>query len=106
MTSERTVTFQLLDYLMRNPHATDTLEGIAQWWLLEERIHRSIVVIRAALAEMAAKKFILVRQSADGRAHYRLNSKKKAEIRRLLSLSKVDSSAHSAKKPASKKGED
>lgn len=28
----------ILDYLRKNPNAADTLEGIAQWWLEQERI--------------------------------------------------------------------
>jgi len=29
---------EILEYLRKHPEASDTLEGIAEWWLLNQRI--------------------------------------------------------------------
>jgi hypothetical protein len=47
MTDEACVTKQIVSYFLRNPNAADTLEGIARWRLLEERIHQKYPAYRA-----------------------------------------------------------
>ena len=49
---------QVLSYFIRNPHATDSLEGIARWRLLQERIHRTVQETNAALAWLVSEGYL------------------------------------------------
>ena len=75
----------ILAYLAEHPRAQDSLEGIMQWWLLEQEIKRQLAQVQTALAELVAQGLILERRGKDGRTLYRLNRRRAAEIRRLLS---------------------
>src|SRR5215510_9110655 len=74
----------ILAYLIEHPQAADTLEGIIQWWILEQQIKRWSTQIEAALAELAARKLIIKGKGSDGQTRYRLNSRKIARIKALL----------------------
>jgi len=39
----------LLDYLEKNPDAGDTLEGIANWWLEQQRVEQVVDDVAEAL---------------------------------------------------------
>ena len=76
--------YDILAYLARNPDASDTLEGITEWWLLDQHIERHMAAVEGALAELVAKEFIIERKGKDLRTYYRLNQSKYGEIRSLL----------------------
>lgn len=71
---------QILAYLSRNPEAQDTLEGIAGWWLMEERIRESLVETQSALDDLAAARLVVVRKGADGKGYYQINPERVAEV--------------------------
>src|SRR2546428_5521867 len=71
--SERSIRRGILDYLARHPEAQDTLEGIVEWWLLEQRIVWAIADVKMALQKLVAAELVLKRRSADGTIHYRAN---------------------------------
>lgn len=75
---------QLLAYLVEHPHAQDTLEGITQWWLLEQEIKRWTAEVQSALADLVARGLVMEREGDDGRVHYRINQHKSEEISALL----------------------
>jgi len=75
---------EILAYLFENPDAQDTLEGIMEWWLLEQKIKRQTAKVKEALAELVAKGLVVERQGKDARTHYRINRRKLREIRALL----------------------
>jgi hypothetical protein len=66
----------ILGYLRRHPQAKDTIEGITEWWLLEERIVRAELAIQAALDELVADGWVLRESQFDGRVFYRANPAK------------------------------
>lgn len=72
-TKKSHVAQELLDYLARHPDAQDTLEGIVEWWLLEEKIRRRAFEVREALAELVECGLIRERKGKDARTHYRIN---------------------------------
>jgi hypothetical protein len=80
----RTIADQILAYLLEHPQAQDTLAGITEWWLLEQRIRRAVSDVDTALQDLVAKDLILTRQCADGRTYYGLNQAKEREIRQHL----------------------
>ena len=82
--SGRLLADEVLEYLLEHPQAQDTMEGIAEWWLLEQRIRHAIADVEAALCELVGKDFLVARECSEGRIYYRLNREKEQEIRRHL----------------------
>jgi hypothetical protein len=74
----------ILAYLDEHPQAQDTLEGIAQWWLMEQRIKQVISGVRSALSELVHEGLVLEYEGADGQARYGVNLEKRAQIRARL----------------------
>lgn len=70
----------VLAYLAEHPGAQDTLEGIVEWWLMEQRIVNQTAKVREALAELVDGRLILQHQGKDSRTHYRINPQKTKEI--------------------------
>lgn len=91
---------EILAYVSRHPNAEDTLEGIVNWWLLEQQIKRVVAEVKAALARLVMEKLMLSRRGPDGQTRYRLNRRKAAQIR-----SCVNQASHPAEKsrPTGKK---
>jgi predicted transcriptional regulator len=85
MTAKSQIFYEILTYLIEHPEAQDTMEGIVEWWLLEQPIKRQTTRVKTALAELVAMGLVLERQGQDGRVHYRTDRRKAAKIRRLLS---------------------
>jgi len=75
---------EILDYLVEHPDAQDSLEGILEWWLLEQQIKYWEARVREALGDLVAQKLLVERAGGDGRIHYRLNRRRAAQIRALL----------------------
>lgn len=86
-TEKSEVVHDLLSYLIDNPDAQDTLEGIVEWWFLERKIESRTAKVREALTELVASGLILEREGSDSRARYSINTKKQEEIRKLLERS-------------------
>jgi hypothetical protein len=74
----------ILGYLLEHPDAQDTLTGITQWWLANQRIKTRTVIVKQALTDLVCKGFVLVRKSADAQLHYRINDHRLKEIGALL----------------------
>ena len=78
------VALRILDYLSTHPDAQDTAEGIAEWWLLEQRVHNVITDVKKAIAELLAQGLVLERSGRDGRVHYRLNPRRRTTAAQQL----------------------
>lgn len=74
----------ILTYLLAHSEAEDTIEGIVDWWLLEEKIKHRMNEVQAVLDELVAQTLITTRKSKDSRIRYRINDGKVNEIRELL----------------------
>ena len=83
-TEKREIAREVLGYLIDNPDAQDTLEGIVEWWLLERKIDSRNVKVREALAELIDRGLILERAGSGSRPRYLINADKQEEIRALL----------------------
>ena len=75
---------KILAYLMDNPNAQDTLEGILDWWLLQQDLQRNIALVRKALDELLDKKFLLERKGTNKQKYYQVNHEKLTEIATLI----------------------
>jgi len=75
---------EVLRYFLRNPQATDSLEGVARWRLLEETIHQSVEDTDGALRWLVDQGFLTRESKQLGADTYRLNHDRAAEGARLL----------------------
>lgn len=75
---------KILAYLIDNPNAQDTLEGIVDWWLLQQDIKRNVVLIRKTVDGLIHKGFLLERKGNDRTKYYQLNREKLPEISALI----------------------
>jgi hypothetical protein len=78
------LTHEVLSYLIEHPEAQDTVEGLAEWRLLDQRIRQSVSEVTAVLNDLLKRDLVVARHGADGRIHYRVNLERQDEIRRLL----------------------
>jgi len=76
--------YEILAYFVDHPQAQDTVEGIVEWWLLEQRIKQATTQVKAVLAQLEGEDLVSTREGAAGRVYYRVNRQKMREIRRLL----------------------
>ena len=67
------ITREIVTYLEKHPAAQDTLEGITQWWLLEQDINRETARVRSALATLVAQGIVGANQGPGGRIYYCAN---------------------------------
>ena len=74
----------ILAYLVEHPKAQDTLEGIMQWWLLEQEIKFQKEKVREAIADLVGKGLILERKGGKSHVHYRINQRMIKGIRTIL----------------------
>ena len=90
-TERSQIAFEILAYLARNPDAQDTVEGIAEWWLLAQQIETQIARVKEALADLVNRDLIVERKGKDSRIYYRLNRRRTGEISKLLGRQRVKS---------------
>jgi hypothetical protein len=83
-TGEPEIVLEILGYLVENPEAQDTFEGIVEWWLLERSINRETRKVKEALADLIAKGLVLEQKGSDLRWRYQINRRKLRQIRTLL----------------------
>jgi len=79
-----TISNEILAYLDKHPEAQDTLEGIVDWWLLEQHIERQIEGVREALRELVSQGLVVENKGKNTRIHYRLNRRRARAIRALI----------------------
>ena len=75
---------EILRYLLRHPDAQDTLEGISEWWLLEETIIRKYAEVEAALTNLVDRGFVLEKRVVNLDTLYCLNKIKAAQITEII----------------------
>ena len=67
---------EILRYLREQPDASDTLEGIAEWWLLSQRITYEMKRVRTAVSELLEEGWIIEIKGENSTTRYRLDPKK------------------------------
>jgi len=75
---------KILAYLVENPKAQDTLEGIVEWWLLEREIQFETARVKEALSDLVARGLILEKKGSNSQIHYRINQSMLNEIQELF----------------------
>jgi hypothetical protein len=72
----------ILHYLHEHPDATDTLEGIAQWWLTREGTERKVKEVESGVAILLDQGLVLEVRRDGLMPYYRLNRTPDEERRR------------------------
>ena len=75
---------EVLQCFARFPQRDDTLQGITQWWLLENRIEWAVSEVHAALDALVARGLVIARRTIDGQTHYKVNPAARERIDALL----------------------
>ncbi|HEV2863886.1 MAG TPA: hypothetical protein VGX48_23020 [Pyrinomonadaceae bacterium] len=70
MTDQERIRLQILKYLQAHPEAGDTLEGIAGWWLMQQRVEDSVRVVSKVLEQLKADGVIVERHTRGGKSIY------------------------------------
>ena len=78
----------ILDYLYQHPDAQDTLAGIAEWWLADDKVKTRTVTIKEALDELIEKGFVLAQKGKDLQIRYRMNEQRLKDIEAVLKLAR------------------
>jgi Fe2+ or Zn2+ uptake regulation protein len=73
--SVSSIAAQILSYLRRHPEAKDTLEGITEWWLLEQRVSVTKAEVKNALADLLNRGLIVQHEVMGGKTYYSLGKK-------------------------------
>jgi len=63
----------ILGYLIDNPDASDTLDGIMEWWLLNQKIRFETRIVFQAVTKLVADGLIVEVQGPDSRTIYKVN---------------------------------
>jgi len=66
----------VLGYLSEHPQATDTLEGIAEWWVMREQVRVDVKLLERVLHRLAEQGFL---EEIHGGAQVRFSLKKSSE---------------------------
>lgn len=70
MENQGNITQHILNYLIENPKACDTLEGIAKWWVMLQQLNDSVDSVHEALERLTDSGQIVKREGPDGRTLY------------------------------------
>jgi len=80
------VATRILKHLYDNPQKRDSLKGICDWWLLEEKINYTINLLTTAIEYLLSKKLIIEKKIIGSGKVYQINSLRKNDIFKVLNL--------------------
>jgi hypothetical protein len=75
---------EILTYLANHPDAQDTLDGIMQWWLLDQGNRYKPIMIQEVVKDLVLEGTIIETIIPDSPAVYRLNVAKRDRMKELL----------------------
>ena len=72
------VAAEIMTYLQERPMASDSLDGIAQWWLVQQAIVKNINLVEQALEQLANEGKVSKKTNTNSDAIYSLNPTNKS----------------------------
>lgn len=82
--SREQTSYEILSYLKDHPDAQDTLEGVVEWWVFQQKLETRALQVRSVLGELVNRGLVMERKGKDQRSHYRINRRRLREIKSLL----------------------
>ena len=79
MPTKRDISGKILEYLRKHPDASDTLEGITEWWVLSQRIQDNVRKVQEAVSSSVEKGWLVEIKGSDSRIRYRFSPERKAQ---------------------------
>ena len=73
-----------MSYFLRHPAAADSLDGIARWRLMLQKIDQTVDETAEALRALVEEGLVEEIRSNSGAPVFRLNASRRAEAERLL----------------------
>jgi hypothetical protein len=73
MATKNDITKDILNYLFNHADASDTLEGITEWWLLSQRISYEMKRVKAAILKLVEEGWISEIKGRNSTVRYCLN---------------------------------
>lgn len=70
---------EIMSYLQRRPMASDSLDGITHWWLVQQAIVKNRKLVEQALAQLAREGKVIERKGLDSEPIYSLNRTRKGD---------------------------
>ena len=77
----------ILNHLAKYPQSKGTLDSIAEWWILEQRIDQYVANVQAALSELVEEGMVVEQRRPDHPVLYEVNRERLLEIRDLTDVS-------------------
>ena len=75
---------KILSYWVEKPQASDTVDGIAVWWVQYKEFERWKPQVEKALSELVKKKLVLKKAAATSGVTYELNPEMESEVQRIV----------------------
>ena len=82
--STASITLMVLQYLMSNPRAKDTLEGIRKWWIATRRQEPRVDELQTVLDELMQKGWVVRFKPRGSKYVYGLNKDRLQEIQEVF----------------------
>ena len=82
MVTKNNIAEEILNYLLKHPDANDTLEGITEWWLLNQKISYEMKRVKAAVKKLVQEGWIIEIKGTNSTVRYRLHPKKPKSAKR------------------------
>lgn len=73
LSAEDELARSVLNYLAEHPQATDTVEGIAEWWVMRERVRKDVELLQRVLRRLTQQGLL---EEIHGGAQVRYSLKK------------------------------
>jgi len=77
---ERLAACDILKYLQKHPQAKHTSEGIARYWIHQQRLAEKLGIVLAAIDYLVSEGFLNEVKKEDDQKYYRFNIKKMNEL--------------------------
>jgi len=84
MKNELLTVYSLLNYLVKQPAAKDTMQGIGEWWILKEQVSSGVERIGIVLESLVERGFVIVKEYQGQEKYYQINMDRISEIEEFL----------------------
>jgi hypothetical protein len=79
MPRNKDISQEILEYLRKHPDASDTLEGITEWWLLNQRITDEVIKVKEAVSTLVGQGCLVKIKGTNSRIRYRFSTERKVQ---------------------------